>query len=123
MNNCLGKSCSFGLLCASIEGVCQILCEPSFPFDIEGRMWNVIVLIPDHCRSIYFGSSKTYLSFPNPSYLLLTVLRWYFCCFSSVLHVGVYIVPLCFLFVRIFSLKRRCACFYLTVFPILVMAF
>ena len=28
---------------------------PSFPFGIEGGMWDVIVLIPDHCLSIYFG--------------------------------------------------------------------
>ena len=27
---------------------------PFFPFRIEGRMWDVIVLIPDHCLSIYF---------------------------------------------------------------------
>ena len=27
---------------------------PSFPFGIEGRMSDVIVLIPDHCLSIYF---------------------------------------------------------------------
>ena len=27
---------------------------PSFPFEIEGGMWNVVVLIPDHCLSIYF---------------------------------------------------------------------
>ena len=27
---------------------------PSFPFGIEGRTWDVIVLIPDHCLSIYF---------------------------------------------------------------------
>ena len=26
---------------------------PSFPFGIEGRMWDVIVLIPGHCLSIY----------------------------------------------------------------------
>ena len=31
--------------------VCQI---SSFPFGIEGGMWDVIVLIPDHCLSIYF---------------------------------------------------------------------
>ena len=29
---------------------------PSFPFGIEGRMWVVIVLIPDHYLSIYFTS-------------------------------------------------------------------
>ena len=26
---------------------------PSFPFSIEGGMWDVIVLIPDHCLCIY----------------------------------------------------------------------
>ena len=26
---------------------------PSFPLGIEGGMWVVIVLIPDHCLSIY----------------------------------------------------------------------
>ena len=29
---------------------------PSFPFGIEGGMWDVIVLIPDHCLSIYFAA-------------------------------------------------------------------
>ena len=24
-------------------------------FGIEGRMWDVIVLIPDHCLSVYSG--------------------------------------------------------------------
>ena len=28
--------------------------RPSFPFDIEGRMRDLIVLIPDHCLSNYF---------------------------------------------------------------------
>ena len=27
-----------------------------FPFGIEDGMWDVIVLIPDHCLSIYFES-------------------------------------------------------------------
>ena len=53
MTTCLGKSCSFGLLCVSFVGVCQILCVCPFPSGIEGRMWVVIVLIPDHCFSIY----------------------------------------------------------------------
>ena len=29
---------------------------PSFPFGIEGGMWDVIVFIPDHYLSIYFVS-------------------------------------------------------------------
>ena len=27
---------------------------PSFPFGIEGRVWDLIVLIPDHCLSVYY---------------------------------------------------------------------
>ena len=37
----------------SFVGVGQILC-PSFPLGIEDGMWDVIVLIPDRCLSIYF---------------------------------------------------------------------
>ena len=44
MTNCLGNSCSFGLLCVSFVGVCLFLCESFFPFGIEGRVWVVIVL-------------------------------------------------------------------------------
>ena len=50
MTTYFGKSCSFGLLCASFAGVCQIVCVCVFffPFSIEDRMWDVTVLIPDH---------------------------------------------------------------------------
>ena len=58
MTTCLGKSCSFGLLCVSFVGICQIFVCHSFHFGIEGRMWVVIVLIPDHCLSIYFSKMK-----------------------------------------------------------------
>ena len=54
MPTCLGKRCSFGILCVSFEIVYQIFVCPSFPFGIEGGMWDVIVLIRDHCLSIYF---------------------------------------------------------------------
>ena len=30
------------------------MCVLFFPFGIEGGMWDVVVLIPDHCLSIYF---------------------------------------------------------------------
>ena len=45
----------------SFVGVGQIVCVcvcvcvcPSFPFGIEGGVWDVIVLIPEHCLSINF---------------------------------------------------------------------
>ena len=55
MTTCLGKSCSFGLLCVYFVGVCQVFfCScPYFPFGFEGRMRDVIVLIPDNWFSIY----------------------------------------------------------------------
>ena len=52
MTTSLGKSCSFGLLCLLWAFVKFCVC-PSFPFGIEGRICVVIVLIPDHCFSIY----------------------------------------------------------------------
>ena len=54
MTTCLGKSCSFGLLCLSFVKVYQFLCLSFFLVCIEDRMWDLIVLIPDHCFSIFF---------------------------------------------------------------------
>ena len=28
-----------------------------FPFGFEGRIWDLIVSVPDHCLSFYFTSS------------------------------------------------------------------
>ena len=28
-----------------------------FPFGFEGRMWNLIVSVPDHCLSFYFTNA------------------------------------------------------------------
>ena len=59
MTTCLGKSSSFGLLCASFVNGYQILCVcPSSAFGIEDGMRDVIVLIPYLCLSIYFGFVK-----------------------------------------------------------------
>ena len=55
MTTCLGKSCSFSLLCVSFVNVYQFLCVcPSFSFGFKGGIGEVIVLIPDHCLSINF---------------------------------------------------------------------
>ena len=50
MATCLGKCCSFGVLCVSFVNFYQIVCV-SF---LEGGMWDVIVLIPDHSLSVNF---------------------------------------------------------------------
>ena len=52
---CLGKSCSFGLPCVSFVNVYQFVCVcASFPFGFEGGVWDLIVVVPDHCLSFYF---------------------------------------------------------------------
>ena len=46
MTTCLGKSCSFGLLCVSCVNVYQCLYVSFFPFWFEGGVWVLTVLIP-----------------------------------------------------------------------------
>ena len=54
MTSCLGKVVrSVYCVCLLLAFVNFCIC-PSVPFGIEGRVWDVIVLIPDHCLSIYF---------------------------------------------------------------------
>ena len=53
MITCLGRAVhSVNCTCLSWALVKFCVC-PSFPFGIEGGMWDVIVLIPDHRLSIY----------------------------------------------------------------------
>ena len=33
-----------------------------FPFGFEGRMWDLIVSVPHHCLSFYFGLSHVKLT-------------------------------------------------------------
>ena len=33
-----------------------------FPFGFEGRMWDLIVSVPDHCLSFYFNDLDLYQS-------------------------------------------------------------
>ena len=56
MTTCLGKGCSFGFTVRVFRGHLSdfFVFFPSFPFGIENRNSDVIVLIPDHCLSIYF---------------------------------------------------------------------
>ena len=49
MTTYLGKSCSFGSPCVTFVNVCQF-----FPFGLESKMWDLIVLVPDHCLTFNF---------------------------------------------------------------------
>ena len=52
MTTCLGKGCSFGLRRVPFVNCCHVF--RYFPFGLEGRMWDLIVSVPDHCLSFYF---------------------------------------------------------------------
>ena len=53
MTTCLVKSCSLGLLSVSFMNVYKFVCA-SFRFGLKGGMWDLIVLIPDHCFCILY---------------------------------------------------------------------
>ena len=60
MTTYLGKSCSFGLPrvpfvnCLVFNPVTVTVYVFSyFPFGFEGRMWDLIVSVPDYCLSFY----------------------------------------------------------------------
>ena len=36
-----------------------------FPFGFEGRMWDLIVSVPDHCLSFYFSELLNFLIYPG----------------------------------------------------------
>ena len=46
-------------MCLSLSLIKFCVC-PSFPFGIESGIWDLIVLIPVHCLSIYFKVPQYY---------------------------------------------------------------
>ena len=62
MTTYLGKSCSFCLArvpfvnCRQFVYLVMYLVISLFGF--EGRIWDLIVSVPDHCLSFYFSTYK-----------------------------------------------------------------
>ena len=54
MTTYLGKSCSFGLPRVPSVNCRQFTYLVISLFDFEGRMWDLIVSVPDHRLSFYF---------------------------------------------------------------------
>ena len=54
MTTCLGKSCYFGFTASAFRKLPSVYVFSYFPFGFEGRMWDLIVSVPDHCLSFYF---------------------------------------------------------------------
>ena len=55
MTTYLGKSCSSGLPRVSFVNCGQFMYLVISLFGFEGRMWDLIVSVPDHCLSFYFS--------------------------------------------------------------------
>ena len=53
MTTYLGKSCSF-CLASAFRKLSSFYVFGCFPFGFEGRIWDLIVSVPDHCLSFYF---------------------------------------------------------------------
>ena len=65
MTTCLGKSCSFSLPRVSSVNLLSVYVFSYFPFGFEGRMWDLIVSVPDHCLSFYFKVCGSYRKVPR----------------------------------------------------------
>ena len=83
MTTYLGKSCSFGLPRVPFRKLPSIYVFSYFPFGFEGRMWDLIVSVPDHCLSFYFFFITRQLLLNGQPYLIkwLTIKlkagKWY----------------------------------------------
>ena len=54
MTTYLGKSCSFCLPLVPFVNCRQFMYLVISLFGFEGRIWDLIVSVPDHCLSFYF---------------------------------------------------------------------
>ena len=67
MTTYLGKSCPFGLLRVLFVNCRQFMYLVISLFGFEGRMWDLIVSVPDHCLSFYSVVDKSH------KYMFVTV--------------------------------------------------
>ena len=51
MTTYLGKSCSFLFAASAFRKLSSIYVFSYFPFGFEGRKWDLIVSVPEHCLS------------------------------------------------------------------------
>ena len=60
-------------LCKKMLSIYVFSC---FPFGFEGRMWDLIVSVPDHCLSFYFIFVEVY-NLSRRCVSILTTTRFY----------------------------------------------
>ena len=50
-----GKELFILFAASAFRNLSSIYVFSYFPFSFEGRIWELIVSVPDHCLSFYFG--------------------------------------------------------------------
>ena len=68
MTTYLGKSCSFCLPRVPFVNCRQFMYLVISPFGFEGRIWDLIVSVPDHCLSFYLAMDKIIMIVGMPHY-------------------------------------------------------
>ena len=54
MTTCLGKELFIRFTASAFRILLSIYVFSYSPFGFEGRIWDLIVSVPDHCLSFYF---------------------------------------------------------------------
>ena len=54
MTTYFGKELFIRFAASAFRKLSSIYVFSYFPFGFEGRMWDLIVSVPDHCLSFYF---------------------------------------------------------------------
>ena len=79
----LGKRCSFCLPRVPFVDCRQFMYLVISLFGFEGRIWDLIVSVPDHCLSFYITSSLFFVFFHNCFYLLCVIHTYIFLFFQD----------------------------------------
>ena len=74
MNTCLGKSCFIWFTASAFRKLLLIYVFRYFPFGFEGRMWELIVSVPDHCLFFYFAKNF-YFIYPYVLFIFFYLLK------------------------------------------------
>ena len=65
-----GKELFIRFTASTFRKVSSIYVFSYFPFGFEGRIWDLIVSVPDHCLSFYFPTDFTIYRISELKYLL-----------------------------------------------------
>ena len=65
MTTYFGKELFIRFTASAFRKLPSIYVFSYFPFGFEGRIWDLIVSVPDHCLSFYFTTAYTHTILNN----------------------------------------------------------